>query len=357
MKMTILKRLLFAALVLPFPLALAAQEARIIRAEGKDFALTLRGVQTIITAADVPEEGINLERTGIVNTGAGTFLEIQLFPSATLIKVAENTSLVYNGIDETGKFADLGLLYGRIRLVAGGEANNAGLVAVRSGGISSRMEEGDYGIDYTLKPEASAPGSGPAAASGSPPGNLNPALRPVFRLNVFRGSADISPYGRGSQAYFGGVQKLSLGAGESLALDISSSYTFAERKPLDSDSIDYWTLHNFSGQAIPVSPPPGTAQATPVLSAQAEAGTFDLAGSADRKTAVNTSGGSKNVILALGLFLTVTSVVVQAASFHIFNAPNNDTARIIYNTGYIPLGLGVLTTLTGILYNPSSSIK
>ena len=340
----ILKRLLFLAFVLPAPLTLAAQEAVIFAVEGRDFALTIRGGQTIIPAGDVSEEGVTLERTGIVNTGAGTFLEIRLLPSGTLIKVSENTSLAYNGIDETGKFADLGLLYGRIRVVvpaaAGLDTVGSSLAAVRSGGVSARMEEGDYGIDYVLEPDGAS-------------------IRPVFRLSVFRGSADVSPYGRGGgQAYFGGAQKLSLGEGESLTLDISSSFTFAEKKVLDSGIVDYWTLHTFSA-AAQVSPPQGAPQvlSTPGASASGptEAGSVDFSGQADRGAASYTSGASKNVILALGLFLTVTSALVQGASFHIFDAPNNDAARTIYNAAYVPLGLGVLTTLTGILYNPSSS--
>ncbi|MCL2472623.1 MAG: FecR family protein [Treponema sp.] len=404
--LAVLKNLMLSVFVLMLPAMLAAQDtqgtndarstndalgtndaqgARIFHVEGGDFALTIRGEQTIISAGDVPEGGINLERTGIVNTGAGSFVEIQLIPSGALIKLSENTSFMYNGIDETGKFADLGLLYGRIRLVVRGDSNAAGMssaganvVSLRSGGISTRMGEGDYGIDYVLESE-----SGTAAQSNS-------MLHPLFRLNVFRGSAEVSPYGKGgTQIYSGGGRALSVGEGESLSLDISSSYTYAERNTLDKVVMDYWNVHNFTGvppvnvidAAIALSPSDapfsagsGSQQSgsssSPAadnrdnssaknssVSGSAAASGFNIAEITNQGTQVHKIGSSKNRILAFGLFLTVTSVAIQAVSFHIYNALDNSAARTMYNTAYMPLGLGILTTLTGILYNPSTSFK
>ena len=91
--------------------------ARIYHIEGTDFELTLRNERTILQAGALSGGVINLERSGIVHTGPGTFLEIQLIPSGTVVKLSENSSFVYNGFDETGRFEDLGLLYGRMRVV------------------------------------------------------------------------------------------------------------------------------------------------------------------------------------------------------------------------------------------------
>ena len=368
--------LLFLSLFFWLPFSLAGQDAggaRIYRIEGRDFALTLGSVQAIVTESNIAKEAYNLERTGVIQTGAGTFLEIQLLPSGTLIKVAENTSLMYNGFDETGKFADFGLLYGRIRVVTGkaAEMNTAsagvpaavpGTVAIRSGGISTLLGLGDFGVDYMLENNG-----------------RNSAPRPVFRLYVFRGSAEVSPYGKGGTSPgFGAAQALSLGNRESLSLDVSSSYTYAEKKSVEAGIVDYWRLHNFAG-IPPVSAAPDTAlnllqDSTPgkqeELSGavsgsagqdqgpvQVQADTVNFPPPGEQGAADITRGSSKNTILALGLFLTVASVIVQGASYHVFDAPNSHGGRIFYNAAYVPLGLGLLTTLTGILYNPSTSGK
>ena len=110
---------LFLGLALCVAFNAAAQDggATIYHLDGQNFTLTVRGERSVIGADTVRNRAVNLERSGIVHTGSGTFLEIQLAPSGTVIKMSDNTSLVYNGYDSSGGFMDLGLLYGRIRVV------------------------------------------------------------------------------------------------------------------------------------------------------------------------------------------------------------------------------------------------
>ena len=337
-------RLIVWGLVLCAAFNLAAQDrgsAGIYHVEGRDFSITLNNERTIFPGASAGAGGIRLEPAGIVHTGAGTFLELQIAPSNTVIKVSENTSLIYNGVDGTGNAPDFGLLYGRIRVISGNGSAAANPVVIRSEGVSARIKEGDFGIDYLLDP-----------------GSRSSTQRPVFRVYAFWGSAEIFPYGKeGSPAQFGGLQSLAVGEWESLSLDISPSYTFAEKTPVGAEIVSYWTLHNFSGT------PPGYMPSTTIAEpggAPAPVQSSPLAGTdapiepnlqtQARPDAVKNRG--KNMALAMGIALTVSSVAVQGICFSQFDTSRWEAARLYFPMAYGTLGLGLITTLVGILGNP-----
>jgi hypothetical protein len=318
-------------------LTLGAQEesARVYHAEGTDFTVTLRGERIVFSAESVWREGINLEPNGIVQTGTGTMLEIQLIPSGTLIKLAENTSLSFNGIDSSGNFAELGLLYGSIRVVTGIGTNS---VAIRGGGVTARVDNGDVGVDYVIEP-----------------GIRNSVMRPLFRVYPFRGRAEVFPYGRDAIAYFGGAQLLAVEQGESLSLDVSPPYTYAERKALGREKSDYWRSSDFSGlsplpmpdtgiaynDAVPAYIPPFPA---PVADAVQGPRTVS-------EQMVISRNRQKNFALSMGLVLMMGSLGIQEVSSRVGTADNR-TAENFYNAAYSTLGLGVVTTLAGILFSP-----
>jgi hypothetical protein len=301
--------------------------------------------RTVFPASAVLGAGVKLENTGMVNTGPGTFLEIQLIPSGTVIKLSENTSLIYNGMDRNS--VDLGLLYGRIRVVT----RAASPTVINCGGVSARVEEGDIGIDYFLDP-----------------GNVSFALRPLFRLYTFRGIAEVFPFGKGgTTAYFGSYSALGVTDGWSISIDVSSSLSFAERKPLDGDIKDYWRRHNFAGI------PPQTGPSTLIAEAPVLAGVspttviYVQVPSADLPVApavpaapINAPQGerrivgnaSKQICLFLGMFLMLGSVGVQGYSYFLYDIYNDDFAKTLYRASYPTLGLGAVLILIGTLYNP-----
>jgi hypothetical protein len=336
-------------------LNLAAQEGisvRIYHVEGTDFALTLNKERTVFPAATVNGGGMTLERSGVIHTGAHTFLELQLIPSGTVVKLSDNTSLIYNGIDGNANFVDLGLLYGRIRVVAGNGFAGENYVVVSSGGVSARLEKGDLGVDYLLEPDNTTP-------------------RPLFRVYSFRGSAEVYPYGKeGTAAYFGGAKALTMEQGEILALDVSSPYTFAEKGSVSGEIADYWKFHNFTG--FPPRPMPNTtiAALTPENNAFAESLTetsltavskpmvefFPPEPTRPYEPPVVPNNRLKNVTMGLGLVLTLSSLIAQGVFYFNFDV-NKEDYRRLHLAMYIPLSLGLVTTLTGILMNPSSSGK
>lgn len=343
----------------------SAESAQIYYAEGMGFAVSLGGEQLVFPAGTAGKDGIYLERSAVVNTGVGSFVEIQLIPSGTVIKLSENTSLAYNGFDETGRFTDFGLLYGRIRVVAGEGNNSFGAYAerassvgvntlgIRCGAVSTRIGEGDFGFDYILEP-----------------GNKSSVQRPLFRLFAFRGNADVYPYGGGTPANFGVAESLTVTEGETLSLDVSSSYAFAERKALDMDIVTYWRLHNFAG--IPPLPRPDinlairsaayyappeiviSEESPPVISAAPLPKSQPLVPLQPEEThAPPEIRRAKNTLLVLGLGMTLISMTVQGGAYYQYNKTNNSVPRKLFTYAYIPLGFGVMSTLIGILYNPS----
>ena len=330
-----------------------ADSARIYHLEGRDFTFTLQGKQSIISSEMVMGEGIYLERTGTVHTGPGTFLELQLIPSGTVIKLAEKTSLIYNGIDETGKFMDLGLLYGRVLILSGSAANSGGIhsLVIRSGGISTRIEDADVGVDYLL-----APGGGSAS------------MRPLCRVYVFRGRAGIFPYGRGgSAAFFGGAQSLALEAGECLSVDISPSHTFTEKTAVSRDITNYWGAHYFAGSPPQPMPTPvmpgdlpefsvfeGSALVSPPVNDTVISYVPIEPVNAGQKKVPAMSYRGKNICLAIGLAMTVGSVAAQGIFHYQYVAHGDRKYRDLFTFTYPILSVGLVSTLVGILYNPSS---
>jgi hypothetical protein len=332
---------LFLSLGFPLP-AQDAESAVIYRAEGSDFSLSSRGERRIV-GSETAAAGLTLNPWDLIQTGPGVFLEIQLLPSGTLIKVSENTSFVFNGYDSPGRFADFGLLYGRIRLVSGTGGGNRTAV-VRSANISVRIEEGDVGIDYVMEPLAHGRGGMP---------------KPTLRLYDFSGKAEVFPFPSGSSPVQAGeIQSILVREKESLFLEIASPMVFAERRALDRDIIDFWGQHNFYGTpplAMPsVALPeiPGETAVTEVPAEVPEAVIPDNLFSSQDYLALSRARMVKNTALVTGLFLTAASLTAQGLAYSEFDTGNDAFARNVFTAAFAPMGVGIFTMLTGIFYNP-----
>jgi hypothetical protein len=316
--------------------------AVIYKAEGADFSLSFRGEQHILTPEAAASGEAALNPGALIQTGSGVFLEIQLLPSGTLIKVSENTSFVFNGYDLSGRFADFGLLYGRMRLVSG-TGGETGTAVVRSANISVRIEDGDWGIDYVMEPLAHGRGGAP---------------RPMFRLYGFRGRAEVFPFpSGGSPIQAGEIQSIAVHENESLVLEVASPMVFAERKALDKEIIDFWQHHNFYGTP-PLAMPPVTLPGVPGEPAIAEAPAevpeavvpYNL--NPPDYSALSRARTVKNAALITGLFLTAASAAAQGLAYSEFDTGNDKLARNVFTAAFAPMGVGIFTMLTGILYNP-----
>jgi hypothetical protein len=327
------------------PSSLLAQDsgsAVIYHAEGPDFSLGSRDERHIFRPEAIAAGGLPVNPGDLIQTGPGAFLEIQLLPSGTLIKVSENTSFVFNGYDSPGRFADFGLLYGRIRLVSGPPGEHR-TVVVRSANISVRIEEGDAGIDYVMEP--------PAHGRGGVP-------KPMLRLYEFNGGAEVFPFpSGGSPVRAGEIQSIVVKERESLFLEIASPMVFAERRPLDKDIIDFWGYHHFSGTpplampsvALPEFPGETIAEVPPEVP---EAVIPDTLFNSRDYLALSRARTVKNAALVTGLLLTAASATVQGLAYSKFDTEHDAFARNVFTAAFAPMGVGIFTILTGILYNP-----
>jgi len=305
------------------------ETAFIYNAEGGGFVITVRGQQVFFTEETARNETIILQPSGLIQTGAGTSLAIRFAPSGAMVKLSENTSVIYNGIDGNGMFADLGLIYGRVRVLGeGAGVEGIHTIVIRCGGVVSRVAEGDIGIDYILEPGIMA-------------------AFPLFRLDAFGGGAEVFPHG------IGGAQALSVEEGESILLDMSTAHLFVERGPLRTEIIGYW---NFRSPAAfpPIMPDIEAA----VVEAEPEVSllpVFEIIVPEPPEPVVTRYRGRG--LLWLGLGLMVASVAVQGLARHMPDVFPHDSADIVHNSAYGSFGLGALISITGILRTPPSRVR
>lgn len=106
--------LLFVPLTVPVLFAQEEMRGVVIYASGSGFEhIRNDDTREYDLAVDVAE-GVELQAGDYLNTYDGTFLEIQLYPSENVLKVAENTSFKINEVSEQGG-GNFELSYGRIR--------------------------------------------------------------------------------------------------------------------------------------------------------------------------------------------------------------------------------------------------
>jgi hypothetical protein len=306
-----------------------AEIAFIYHAEGREFVFSRQGRRTIFPSETVLAGAVMMNPSELVQTGPGASLEIQLVPSGTVIKLLENTSVVFNGIDINERFAEFGLLYGSVRVISG-EAHLAGIdsVVVRSGGVSAQVFNGDMAVSYMQ------------------PGSWGLTLRPQFFVHTFRGRVTIIPHGmEGRQvAHFSGIQYLTSEAGETISIEISAEHTLVEREAIDSAVISHWTANNFAGS--PPVPMPNTAIAV--------AHVLPPVAVPWQQPVIANHNRGKNLLLGVGFGLMLGSAgfLGVAGAIPPEESPVGDLARFNNFAAGI-FGIGTIFTLIGILYNPT----
>ncbi|MDR2094604.1 MAG: hypothetical protein LBP76_03695 [Treponema sp.] len=326
-------------------------EARVYFSEGTDFVVASNGQRTIYRAEDLASGSFILNRTDMIQTGTGSLVEFQIFPAAhtggggqapvkaPLVKIAENTSVLYNGWNAENGCVSLVLLYGRLRVITG-EGEGAYPLRVESGNTVVNIEKGDMGLDYIVQSSLLS---------------LRTAqTKPLLRVYSFHGSAELIFYtidGIPSQAADTFRPWIQINENETLTVEIASPLSFIERKPLEDEILTYWKVHNFKGEA-PVAmpeisfPPP---LITPVIADPVPA-REPLPAPPDYSSFIKASR-KKNTALIIGAVLTLAGAGLGGYAAYSVSTGNNDM-RIYIPISAIPLGIGIVATIGGILYNP-----
>jgi hypothetical protein len=336
--------LLLAALTFQSP-AQDWGEAQVYFAEGGDFVLTAGGQRISYRPDSIGEGGFSLHNGDIVQTGPGSFVEIRLTPGGKVIRIAENTFISYNKTE--GEGVSLGLSYGRLRLSDGKNSLGGGEIFVRSGTAEVAFHNGDISVDYTVQPAGETR-----------------RQAPVLRVYVFSGTADLIPLIRGSLGDYTGITpeipRFKVNEREELAIEISSSLSYVERKPLNKDIAAYWDRYT-SAAFSPLAPAPeepaapSEAAALPETPAQVPAGR-DRIISPDYNPFVK-ANAAKNGFIVAGFSLSLIGASLQGLAYSDWNSGNQDNRNLNAYTGYGFLGLGILCFGAALITNPQLPVS
>lgn len=139
-----------------FAQAAAAQESAaksfgvVLYAEGDDLTVYRDKVLKTYAVAGGTVIGLKLMPGDLVQTGPGTFIEIQLAPSKSIIKVAENTSFRITGLG-SDKGSTIDVVYGRIRAKVD-SLLGAGGFAIRGQTAVAGVRGTEFGYDVIAAP-------------------------------------------------------------------------------------------------------------------------------------------------------------------------------------------------------------
>jgi hypothetical protein len=326
------------------------QDIQIVHAEGGEFAFTSQGRRSVY------QPGAGLENTGlhredIIQTGPGSFVELRVNPGGGKIKIAENTSLVYNGAGIENGSISFSILYGRMRLSTAGTwpMGEGSAVFIQSGNAEAVFRRGDAGVDFIVNTAESYLTRG----------------EPVLRVYAFSGNAELIPTARPTAS--GIAPRFQVHEQETVSIEILNPLSYIERRPLDESIIDYWNRHNFSGgapllslkrpevSAPPPPPPPPPQEAPPPPAEPAEPQVIEKTVIEYRSPDYShffTVNRVKNAFILTGSVFLLGGVAMQSVSSYRLNGIDDRTAEILWNYGYAPLGLGLLFLGGAAVINP-----
>ncbi len=236
------------ALALSGPLTLApAQESgrgEVVYAEGREFAVVRGGVPRTFKADDPDAIGYRIESGDLVQTKASTFLEIQLVPQGTVLKLAENSSFMFKGLGKPGEDISLGLIYGRVRAKVA-KLSGTESFSIRSGTTVAGVRGTDFGFDAIAKP---------AERSG---GTFRP---PEVSVYCFSGEVTVAPVAALEKE--AEAPMVVVKANELVKVDLTTEVPIVERSLINEEIKTYWIDHEFQGET-PVPAPVAVPIITP----------------------------------------------------------------------------------------------
>jgi len=155
--------------------------ATVVYAEGRQFTIIRAGRPAVYSAEGPDAIGLAVQRGDIVQTSAGTFLEIAIHPISASVQLAENTSFRCDA-DESGKQSKGELYYGRVRAKVS-KLTGSATYKITSPSLVAGVRGTDFGCDVIyVRPQAAGGATGAAPQS--------PVLNRVF---CFEGSVLVVP--------------------------------------------------------------------------------------------------------------------------------------------------------------------
>ncbi|MDR2186318.1 MAG: hypothetical protein LBO80_11735 [Treponema sp.] len=245
------------------------------------------GQQRVYRPGDIDGEGLVLSGGDMLQTGPGGRFEIRLDSEDVVFKASENTFIQFRGFTEP-EAASLELLYGRLRIANDTDRE----IRIKTGGGLVAFQQGDVSLDYISQLEGSS--------------------RPVLKIMVFTGGAELTPQGEN--------KTIKAEANEMLTIESFAPFVLAERTYLAPPSPE------------PPPPPAQEIRYTPPNYS-------DIEKEARKKTAGIVSGA----------FFIAAGAVVQGIGFGYLGGGSDSQARVLLSAGAVPIGMGILTIFAALL--------
>ena len=353
-----------------------SQEAQIYFTSGGEFSLSSGGYRANYRGGSPDSGALSMRKDDIIQTGAGSFVELRLEPGGTRIKIAENTSLICNGSGPEAMSTSFSLLYGRIRISTTGiwPHGDGNTVFIRAGQVEAIFRQGDAGLDYIAKD------SGSQLTRGEP----------VLTVYNFNGNSEVWPSSWLANSAPGSVSGFLVYEYESLTIETVNTLSYIERKALDNGIIQYWNHNNFSGGVPPLTPRPAASTAAapqPVAAAESAA--------APVQTVVQATPAAeqapviiqrieyvypdnpptiieqifpdnpfdkrlfrvKNFLISTGMLFTISGIGMQVAGSYGIPVLDKKTNAMIANFGYAPMVMGLIFSGAALVIIPKNLVK
>ena len=234
----------------------------IVFAEGREFTIVRDGEARTFQTHENDVLGYRLQKGDLVQTGSLTLIEIQILPKGTVLKLAENSSFMLQGLGSGDEPVTLSLVYGRVRAKVA-KLSGKETFSIRSGSTVAGVRGTDFGFDMLIKPSE---------------GGTVATMVPRADVYCFSGEVEVAPLWPESLAA-AGIAPTSgtvvIKADQLVSIDLTRSLPIVERRPVDEAVKSFWTENGFKG--TPKVPAPESASLvlsapSPGLSGTAEAG-------------------------------------------------------------------------------------
>jgi len=312
----------------------------VVYAEGKDFSVVRQGNRTSYSVSDPQVIGMTVAEGDLIQTGGGTFVEVQLLPRGSVIKIAENSSFLFKGLGPGGATVSLGLLYGRVRAKVA-TLSGSDSFSIRTGSTVAGVRGTDFGMDSIIQPYDSQPSA------------AVPSFTPTVRVYCFTGQVAVLPEST-EDVIPPSAPAVIVKKNEEVSVDLSSSIPLVERKSLEADTVNYWSQNDFKG-STPVAPPKTPALEVPPPSSTgattaAPAPTVFIKPDYTPFVRVN---NAKNQSIGAAILFTSLGLLIQSSTLAVANYQGESVQWGLFISGSITVGLGFMSLLPAIFINPT----
>lgn len=311
--------------------------AHLTAVNGNDFTITSGGQEQQFSAQQLRGKSIYFNLGDSAQTGPGSYMDITLIPGGPDLRLAENTSIVLNGVHPNKSSAAITLVYGRILVKAG---KHGSPLFVQTGASAAEIETGVINIDYTVLPFVQPPG------------------RPAMLVSSLSGSAVVWPRYTSPD-----IGRIIVRKGDSIYID--SLLNSVDRVKADKAIAEYWNKR----QTVYPSKYDPEIKIVPQSAGQAgQTGQVDdeieyTQGNPNEKLYIvpykadRVDSKVRSAGIITGLVLMVVGVAAQGA-MHFMESTYIDKRQsdIIFYSGFAPIGIGAFVLAASSTYKPRESM-